>query len=77
MNYDDCTRIEDKKLNKWWKKLLISGINDDITAAPAGTKNTTAWAADDAPVIPAITTKAAIPAAAIAFFITSCYYGSA
>ena len=77
MNYDDCTRIEDKKLNKWWKKPLISGINDDITAAPAGAKNTAAWAADDAAVIPAITTNAAIAAVAIAFFITSCYSGSA
>jgi len=34
-------------------------------------------AAEDAPVIPAITTKAAITAAGIAFFITSCYSGSA
>ena len=25
MNYDDCTRIEDKKLNKWLKRPLISG----------------------------------------------------
>jgi hypothetical protein len=34
-------------------------------------KNTAACAADDAPVIPAITTTAAIAATAIAFFITS------
>ena len=70
-------RIQDKKRNKWWKNPLFSGTNDDIIAVPAGVKNTAAWAAEEAPVIPAITTTAAIAATNIAFFITSCYSRSA
>lgn len=69
------TRIQDKK----WRINGTSGerTNDDITAVPAGVKNTAAWAADDAPVIPAITTNAAIAVTAIALLITSCYSRSA